>query len=107
MMTDVPSVPIGDFKNTLSFPSEETSLGHGGFPHISPQEMYHARPALLTVFSTTQLELPITQCDLCYQSFGDALKSPIKNIQAIADMFFRMGIGHIVVSIPSENKSRC
>jgi len=27
-----------------------------GFPHISPWEMYHARPALLTVFSTTQLE---------------------------------------------------
>ncbi len=26
-----------------------------GFPHISPWEMYHARPALHTVFSTTQL----------------------------------------------------
>jgi len=26
-MKDVPSVPIGDFENTLSFPSEETSLG--------------------------------------------------------------------------------
>jgi hypothetical protein len=26
-----------------------------GFPHISPWEMYHARSALLTVFSTTQL----------------------------------------------------
>ncbi len=28
-MDDVPSVPIGDFENTLSFPSEETSLGFG------------------------------------------------------------------------------
>ncbi len=33
-----------------------------GFPHISPLEMYHARPALLTVFSTTQLGHLITQC---------------------------------------------
>ncbi|MGB3861805.1 MAG: hypothetical protein WA915_06950, partial [Candidatus Aminicenantaceae bacterium] len=38
-----PSVPIGDFENTLSFPSAETSLGRRGFPHISPWEMYHAR----------------------------------------------------------------
>jgi hypothetical protein len=29
-----------------------------GCPRISPEEMPHARPALLTVFSTTQLELP-------------------------------------------------
>ena len=56
MINDLPSVPIDDFENTLSFPSEETSLGRGGFPHISLWEMYHARPALLTVFSTTQLE---------------------------------------------------
>ncbi len=32
-----------------------------GFPHISQREMYHARPALLTVFSTTQLGHSITQ----------------------------------------------
>jgi hypothetical protein len=31
-----------------------------GFPHISPREMYHARPALLTVFSITQLGHTIT-----------------------------------------------
>jgi hypothetical protein len=27
-----------------------------GFPHISPWEMYHARPALHTVFSNKQLD---------------------------------------------------
>jgi hypothetical protein len=32
-----------------------------GFPHISPWEMYHARPVLHTVFSTTQLGNLITQ----------------------------------------------
>jgi hypothetical protein len=31
-----------------------------GFPHISPWEMYHARPALLTVFSITQSDHSIT-----------------------------------------------
>ena len=61
-MDDVPSAPIGDFENTLSFPSEETSLGSGLPSHLS-REMYHARPALLTVFSTTQLEHSITKCD--------------------------------------------
>jgi len=71
-MNDVPSVPIGDFENTLGFPGEETSLGRGGFPHISPWEMYHARPALLTVFSTTQLEHLITKCELCLLRFGNA-----------------------------------
>jgi len=54
-MTGVLGDQISDFENTLSFPSEETSLGRGGFPHISLGEMYHARTALLTVFSTTQL----------------------------------------------------
>jgi len=50
-MNDVPSVPIGDFENTLSFPSEETSLGRGGIPHISPWEMYHARLEPFSRFS--------------------------------------------------------
>jgi hypothetical protein len=71
-MNDFKNVPICDFENTLSFPSEETSLGRGGFPHISFPEMYHARPALLTVFSTTQLEHFITQRISCYHSFSDA-----------------------------------
>jgi hypothetical protein len=31
-----------------------------GFPHISPREMRHARPALLTVFSITQSDHLIT-----------------------------------------------
>jgi len=47
-------------ENTLSFPSVETSLGQGALPHISPWEMYHARPALLTVFSITQSDHSIT-----------------------------------------------
>jgi hypothetical protein len=34
VMNDVPSVPIGDFENTLSFPSEETSLGSGLPSHL-------------------------------------------------------------------------
>ena len=72
VMNDVPSVPIGDFENTLSFPSEETLLGRGGFPHISPWEMCHARSALHTVFSTTQLGHLRTQCDSCKNSFRDA-----------------------------------
>jgi len=33
-MNDVPSAPIGDFENTLSFPSEETSLGSGLPSHL-------------------------------------------------------------------------
>jgi hypothetical protein len=41
-MDEIPSVPISDFENTLSFPSVETSLGRGGFPHISSWEMCHA-----------------------------------------------------------------
>jgi hypothetical protein len=36
VMNDVPGVPIGDFENTLSFPSEETSLG-SGLPSHLPQ----------------------------------------------------------------------
>ncbi|MCK4931251.1 MAG: hypothetical protein KAT01_03720 [Candidatus Aminicenantes bacterium] len=34
MMNDIPSAPIGDFENTLSFPSEETSLGSGLPSHL-------------------------------------------------------------------------
>jgi len=59
MMMSFRVIRIHDIKNTLSFPSEETSLGRGGFPHISPWEIYHARPALLTVFSITQSDHPI------------------------------------------------
>jgi len=59
---------IGDFENTLSFPSEETSLG-SGLPSHLPSEMYHARPVLLTVFSTTQSDHSITL--LSIQSITD------------------------------------
>jgi hypothetical protein len=34
VMNEVPSVPISDFENTLSFPSEETSLGSGLPSHL-------------------------------------------------------------------------
>jgi hypothetical protein len=43
-----------------------------GFPHISHREMYHARPALHTVFSTTQLGHSIAQSVLYNHGFGDA-----------------------------------
>jgi hypothetical protein len=38
-MNDVPSVPIGDFENTLSFPSEETSLGSGLRSHLLSRDV--------------------------------------------------------------------
>jgi len=34
VMNDIMSVPIDDFENTLSFPSEETSLGSGLPSHL-------------------------------------------------------------------------
>ena len=34
VMTDIPSAPIGDFENTLRFPSEETSLDSGLPSHL-------------------------------------------------------------------------
>jgi len=34
VMNDVPSAPIGDFENTLSFPSKETPLGSGLPSHL-------------------------------------------------------------------------
>jgi hypothetical protein len=47
------------FENTLSFSSEETSLGYG-LP-FSIWEIYHASLALLTVFPTTQSDHTIAQ----------------------------------------------
>jgi hypothetical protein len=51
VMNDVPSVPIGDFEisKTLSVSPARKLRSVSGLPHISPWEMYHARPALLTV----------------------------------------------------------
>jgi hypothetical protein len=54
-------IRLNDIKNALSSPSVEISLGRGDFPHTSQREVYHARPALLTVFSITQSDLSITQ----------------------------------------------
>jgi hypothetical protein len=34
VMNDFPSSPIGDFENTLSFPSEETSFASGLLSHL-------------------------------------------------------------------------
>jgi hypothetical protein len=45
-----------------------------GCPRISPEEMPHARPALLTVFSTTQLELPKTEQTSPSYGFVDAFR---------------------------------
>ena len=59
VVSDVSNDQIGDCENTLSFPSVEPSLG-SGLPSHLPREMYHARPALLTVFSTTQSDYSIT-----------------------------------------------
>jgi len=55
---------------TRSVPPARKLRSDPGFPHISLREMYHARPALLTVFSTTQLELSIMQSDSRHQGFG-------------------------------------
>ena len=51
-----------------------------GFPHISLREMYHARPALHTVFSTTQLEPSKTQCDSCHYGLEMQLNCIIHSI---------------------------
>jgi hypothetical protein len=59
MMNDVSSVPIGDCENTLSFPSEETSLGSGLPSHLSQRDVPCPHGALHTVFSTTQLRVLI------------------------------------------------
>jgi hypothetical protein len=61
MMDDIPSAPIGDSENTLSFPSEETSLGSGLPSHLPMGDVPCPPRALLTVFSTTQLGHSITQ----------------------------------------------
>jgi hypothetical protein len=42
--------------------------------------MFHARPALHTVFSTTQLELPKTLHDSCHHCYGDVY-STILNLK--------------------------
>ena len=106
MINDVPEVPIGDFENTLSFPSEETSLDSRLPSHLH-WEMYHARPAFHTVFSTTQLELPITQLDSLHHGFGYNAYGPV-NISKSALMFFRVIRLYDIkntLSFPSEETS--
>jgi hypothetical protein len=36
---DVECVPIGNFENSFNFPSDETSLGRGGFAHNALQSV--------------------------------------------------------------------
>jgi hypothetical protein len=60
MMEDIPSDPIGGSKTRSVSPARKLR-SDPGFPHISLREMSHARPALLTVFSTTQSDHSITQ----------------------------------------------
>jgi hypothetical protein len=45
---------------TLSVSPARKLRSDPGFPHISPREIYLARPALLTVFSITQSDHSIT-----------------------------------------------
>ncbi len=60
-MNNIPSVPIGGLKTHAVSPARKLR-SDPGFPHISFEEMFHARPALLTVFSITQLEHLIPRC---------------------------------------------
>ena len=60
MMMSFRVIRIHDIKNTLSFPSEETSLGRGGFPHIPSGDVPCPPRALLTVFSIAQSDHSIT-----------------------------------------------
>jgi hypothetical protein len=55
VMENIPSDPL-DGSKTRSVSPARKLRSDPGFPHISPREMSHARPALLTVFSTTQLD---------------------------------------------------
>ena len=55
VMEDIPSDPIYGSKTRSVSPARKLR-SDPGFPHISFLEMFHARPALLTVFSTTQLD---------------------------------------------------
>ena len=49
--------------------------------------MSHARPALLTVFSTTQLELPKTQNVSSHRSIGDEYE-----LLDVLSIFLELGI---------------
>jgi hypothetical protein len=66
-----------------------------GFPHIFPRKMSHARPALHTVFSTTQLELPKTHHGSHHHGFGDASD----NSSAMTEIFW------ILFTIDGMNKA--
>jgi hypothetical protein len=57
VMNDDLSDPFGGMKTKFREVTPERKLrSDPGFPHTSLREMSHTRPALLTVFSTTQLD---------------------------------------------------
>jgi len=76
-MDDLPRIPIGDCKNTLSFPGDETSLDSGLPLHLPMEDIPCPHGALHTVFSTTQWELSKKHCGPRHQAFGDA-SNPVK-----------------------------
>ena len=58
-----------------SFAAEETSLGYGGFPRVSFQQMSHVCPALITVFSSTQSG----HLDITHYGFLQRLEGMVHN----------------------------
>jgi len=61
--------------------SVSQTVRSGNGPYIARN---HARPALLTVFSTTQLDPSITQCDSCHYGFGNVY-APSQNSRDITE----------------------
>jgi hypothetical protein len=75
MINDLSSVPIGDFENEIppQFPQRGNFARTWGLPsHLPKGDVPCPHGALLTVFSTTQLEHSIAQCESCHHGFGDA-----------------------------------
>ncbi len=66
-MNEVLKVPIGDLENTLC----RDRFPNGPFGERILQRKPHARPSLLTVFSTITSELLITQHYLYSHGFRD------------------------------------
>jgi STE24 endopeptidase len=73
VMEDIPSDPIGGSKTKFRSVSPARKLrSDPGFPHTSLREMSHARPALITVFSTTQFDHSIAKMISCHHGFGNS-----------------------------------
>jgi hypothetical protein len=78
VMNDVPSAPIGDFENEQWDCDAALLQCRDRFPNgpFGERTLHSKEPsphgALLTVFSTTQLEHSTTQHDSCHHGFRDA-----------------------------------